>query len=727
MYRTSLEHILAELERLDLLLRVQVWRARQSRDADDLTAFYIPETEPDELLDKAIGAPRWAGVPLPPELQTAAQDRLDQLSAAIARDTAASLREGVPLRLAGLARLFGLTAFDLDVILICLASELDRSYERLYAYLQDDVTRPYPTVDLILSLLCPGLDAQVAARQRLYAAAPLLRHHLVELAEEPGRMVSGLSQAVRLDQRVARFLLGDDTADDRLLPVVTVLTPTAGQDELVFPELFGRQFGQLLEQVRAGGAAPDGPARSLLYFQGLYGAGKRSAAGVLAQALGHDLLIVAGQRLAGSSAAELATLGGLASREAVLRGALLYWQDFDLLLPGEDGARLAAVVTVLEAHPGLVVVSGSEAWEPEGGLRGTGFLRLAFPSPGYDERVRLWQTALGPEPVPASLGLEPLAVKFRLTGGQIRDAAATARGLARWRDPRESQLTPADLLAACRLHSNRKLTELAAKITPHYAWDDIVLPADQLTQLREICDQVQHRSMVYDAWGFDGKLAMGKGLSVLFAGPPGTGKTMAADVLAGALGLDMYKIDLSTVVSKYIGETEKNLARIFHEATTSNAILFFDEADALFGKRTQVRDAHDRYANVEVSYLLQKMEEYEGMVILATNLRKNMDEAFVRRLHVTVEFPVPGQADRRRIWAQIWPAATPREAGLDLDFLARRVEVPGGSIRNIALASAFRAAADGGVVTMAHVLHATRREYQKMGKVLTAGDLGDGS
>ena len=198
---------------------------------------------------------------------------------------------------------------------------------------------------------------------------------------------------------------------------------------------------------------------------------------------------------------------------------------------------------------------------------------------------------------------------------------------------------------------------------------------------------------------------------------------MAADVLAGALGLDLYRIDLSTVVSKYIGETEKNLARIFAEARASNAVLFFDEADALFGKRTQVHDAHDRYANVEISYLLQKMEEYQGLVILATNLRKNIDEAFVRRLHFTVEFPIPGPADRLRIWAQIWPAATPRDPGLDLDVLAEQVEVAGGNIRNIALASAFLAAADGGSVTMRHVRDAVRREYRKIGKVLTPNDL----
>jgi SpoVK/Ycf46/Vps4 family AAA+-type ATPase len=192
--------------------------------------------------------------------------------------------------------------------------------------------------------------------------------------------------------------------------------------------------------------------------------------------------------------------------------------------------------------------------------------------------------------------------------------------------------------------------------------------------------------------------------------------------MAGELGLDLYKIDLSTVVSKYIGETEKNLARIFAEAETSNAILFFDEADALFGKRSEVRDSHDRYANIEIGYLLQKMEEYEGVVILATNLRKNMDDAFVRRMHFTIEFPFPTEQDRRRIWEVIWPQETPRSPDLDLDFMARRFEIAGGNIRNIALASAFLAAADGGIVNMGHLIRATRREYQKMGKVVTEGE-----
>ena len=301
-------------------------------------------------------------------------------------------------------------------------------------------------------------------------------------------------------------------------------------------------------------------------------------------------------------------------------------------------------------------------------------------------------------------------------------AAATARNLARLRDSKSPLVTMDDLYSASRLHSNRKLATLAQKIEPRYTWDDIVLPPGRLQQLREICSQVKYRSLVYGEWGFDEKLSMGKGLNALFAGPSGTGKTMSAEIIANELGLDLYKIDLSGVVSKYIGETEKNLSRIFAEAETSNAILFFDEADALFGKRSEVRDAHDRYANIEISYLLQRMEEYEGVVVLATNLRKNMDDAFVRRMHSTVEFPFPSQKDRRRIWDQIWPDSTPRTPDLDLDFMARRFELAGGNIRNIAPTAAFLAADDGGVVTMAHLLRATQREYQKMGKVVAEGE-----
>ena len=718
-YSNSLQHLLAELSRLDLLIRAQVWRARQRHGNDDegLSAFYIPEAEIDALLEKAIGPPTWATIPFPSDMLMALQAKLDQAAAEIAQRAGESLRQGIFLRLVALADLFNLTAFDLDVILICLAPELDRRYERLYAYLQDDVTRRHPSVDLTLNLLCPELENKLAARSRFTPAAPLMKYHLLQLSEESGqRSPSLLGKTLQLDSRIARYLLEDDEMDDRLLAYAQIEEAPTSLDEIVFPDAFRQQVTRLIDRAQTDGR------ELVVYCQGPYGVGKQTVAQACCTALNTALMIVNSKRLAASRIDEFETLTALIDREARLQGAMLYWEDFDALLTDEKDAPLACLLAMLEARPGLTFLAGDAVWEPMDAWRDTGFLRLEVPQTGYAERLRLWQAAL--RAVGERVDLAALANKFRLSGGQIFDAAATARNLATAREPSQQIITQDDLYTACRLQSNRKLIALAQKITPHYTWNDIVLPADQLSLLHEIYNQVQYRALVYDDWGFDGKLAMGKGLNVLFAGPPGTGKTMAADVLAHALGLDLYKIDLAAVISKYIGETEKNLARIFAEARASNAILFFDEADALFGKRTQVKDAHDRYANVEVSFLLQKMEEYEGVVILATNLHKNLDEAFVRRLHFTVEFPMPGMDDRRRIWEQIWPVATPRHPDLDLDYLARQIEVAGGNIRNIALASAFLAASDGGVVNMQHLIHATRREYQKMGKVLTGAEFG---
>src|SRR5581483_5754259 len=409
----------------------------------------------------------------------------------------------------------------------CLAPELDRGYERLYAYLHDDVTRRQPTVDLALTLLCPDLDSKVAARTRLSATAPLRRFRLVELGEAPGqRAVSLLDSTLRLEPRVAGFLLGDDAIDAPLRPYARLEAAEVSIDDLIFPAPFRTRLAEL-----AGTAGTASTA--VCYFQGPAGTGKRSAAAACAQLMARPLLIVEGKRVAAGNAEEFATL------------VHLFWADFDALLADEDEARRTDLFAVLETLPGPVFVAGDAAWEPSGALRGSTFLRIPFPLPDAGERHRIWQAAFS-APDAAPLDLLEVAGKFRLTGGQIRDAAATARNMAVARAPATPHVTGADLYAACRFHSNRKLAELAVAITPHYTWDDIVLSADQMTQLREIHDQIRHRNLVYDSWGFGGKLAMGKGLSVLFAGPPGTGKTMAADVLAHELGLNLYKIDLST-------------------------------------------------------------------------------------------------------------------------------------------------------------------------------------
>jgi SpoVK/Ycf46/Vps4 family AAA+-type ATPase len=275
---------------------------------------------------------------------------------------------------------------------------------------------------------------------------------------------------------------------------------------------------------------------------------------------------------------------------------------------------------------------------------------------------------------------------------------------------------------AARAYSSPRLSALAHKLDLRYVWNDIILPAEKLAVLYEVVATVRQRAKVLEEWGAGKKLASSAGVTILFAGPPGTGKTMAAEVMAGELKLDLYKIDLSNVVSKYIGETEKNLDRIFKEAANSNAILFFDEADAIFGKRSEVKDAHDRYANIEISYLLQRMEAYDGVTILATNLRANLDEAFTRRLHFAIDFPFPQVEDRLRIWQTIFPPKVPRARNVDFELLASRFELAGGNIRNIIFGAAHLAANDGKKVTMSHLLQATKRELQKMGRLTNEED-----
>jgi AAA+ superfamily predicted ATPase len=614
-------------------------------------------------------------------------------------------------RLDTLSRLFQLSAFEADCLLICLAPEIDSRYERLYAYLQDDVTKRRPSVDLTLSLLCPTLAHKLIHRQAFLPAAPLLRQRLVQLFEDPAKPhPTLLGRYLRVDDRIVNYLLDCDEIDARLLPYVTKASTTATLDGLLLPVDCRQRLEKLAEEA---------PARPFLYLQGRYGSGRRAIAEALCREWNLSMLAVDVGQLAALARPEFLELAQLAVREATLQPAALFLSGLDCLLTDEKRPLLVALLREIDAFPGPRFAAAEEPWDPADELRNSLFIRLELPRASYAHRCALWSKFAG---TVHGVDMAPLATKFRFTPGQIEDAVATARNLALWRDP-SGQPNLADFHEASRLQSNRKLSSLARKIMPNYAWEQIILPDDRIQQLREICNSVKHRALVYDQWGFDRKLSLGKGLNVLFAGPPGTGKTMAAEVIAGELALDLYKIDLSCVVSKYIGETEKNLSRIFHEAETSNAILFFDEADSLFGKRTEVRDSHDRYANIEVGYLLQKMEEYEGMVILATNFRKNMDEAFVRRMHFTVEFPLPSQKERLRIWENIWPASAPRGADVDLEYISRRFELTGGNVRNIALGAAFLAADNGGVVSMDHVLHAMRREYQKMGKVVREADL----
>jgi SpoVK/Ycf46/Vps4 family AAA+-type ATPase len=366
----------------------------------------------------------------------------------------------------------------------------------------------------------------------------------------------------------------------------------------------------------------------------------------------------------------------------------------------------------------MAIALGEARWEPAGWIQELPSLRIEMPVPDVAARLRVWRSQVDSN-VSDEL-VSDLAVRYRFDESAVRLTVAAAKGQALWHGNRRT--TFEDLRSAAQRIAAPPLDGLANRIQPHYGWEDIVLTTDRLGQLQELCARARHKSIVLDQWGYGRKHVRRAGLTALFAGQPGTGKTMAAEIIASDLGLELYRIDLSAVVSKYIGETEKNLEKIFRAADQGEAVLLFDEADALFGKRSEVRDAHDRYANVEVAYLLQRLEAYEGIAILTTNLRGNVDEAFLRRLDCLLELPMPEEAERLGIWRRSIPPEAPLGSDVDLDFLARKFLLAGGHIRNIALTAGFLAAAEGGPIGMKHLVRAAKREYQKLSKLVAPSD-----
>ncbi len=595
-----------------------------------------------------------------------------------------------------------LTSFEQDLLLLCLALEIDRGYERIYAYLQDDITARQPTVGLAMELLCDSPQRRLDARHHFSPQAPLRAWRLLRLL--PGRdNASGLlARPLALAPGVAAHLLDGDGLPRWLTQQPPESTVSALDD--LAPDLRDA-VSRLAEQP---------PARFWVQLLTDDDGEAHACASALAAGWGIPLLVVSAMRLPGQP-----SILRRAARDALLEGAALYVPRPALEAIAADAwteAVRGLPTPVLWGCPPTEARGTTSAPWPARDDVGWRTARIEVPNPSYERRRQLWGRALATQR--DAVELDALAGRYRLSRDQIAQAARMAQDRARQRDGTDGQILEDDLYAAARAVSSPDLGSYAQRIEPRHTWDDMVLPTDPLAQLRELCDQFRYRHVVYDTWGVGGRSQLGRGLAALFAGPSGTGKTLAAEVIAAELALDLFKIDLSGIVSKYVGETEKNLERIFSQARHANAILLFDEADALFGKRSETKDAHDRYANIEISYLLQKVEEYDGVVILTSNLQQNLDEAFLRRLHFVVAFPVPDEAARQRIWQQHLPATLPREDGVDPAELAQRWRFTGGSIRNVALSAAFLAARDGRALAMEHLLWAARREFQKLGKLV---------
>lgn len=596
-----------------------------------------------------------------------------------------------PSALDRLVAAFRLTEFERDTLLLAAGVELEGTFASLCGACQGSPSRPHPTFGLALAIL-PG-----AHWSALAPGAPLRHWHLLELGSGDGLTTRPLI----IDEWALHYLTGTPILDERL---AVLLQPVSRDGDLApSHQAVVRRLVQAWKQAHGGAELP------VVQLCGEDAADRHQVAAQAAEDLG-----VALYRL---------SLGLLPAHPADLDLWMRLWQRQTLLTPAvllldmpaatADEPHRERARLLLERLGGALILSGRDPWS----LGERPGLSLPVGKPTLGEQRQVWLHGLGGD-THRNGQVEALISHFDLSAATIRAVCRQAGGGA---EPAGGAPEPDRLWEDCRAAARSRLEDLAQRLEPAATWDDLVLPEAQLRTLREIVIHVKHRSTVYDTWGFAAQSHRGLGISALFTGSSGTGKTMAAEVLAHELKLDLYRIDLSQVVSKYIGETEKNLRRVFDAAEAGGSVLLFDEADALFGKRSEVKDSHDRYANIEVSYLLTRMESYRGLAILTTNLKGHLDQAFLRRIRFTVHFPFPDAALRAQIWRNIFPTATPRE-GLEATKLAQ-LNLPGGNIRNIALHAAFLAADRHEPVRMGHLLQAARHEYAKLEKPLSPAEI----
>ncbi len=601
---------------------------------------------------------------------------------------------GAPAAIDMLCELFRLSPFERDLLLLCAGVELDSAIAGLVAAANGELRVAAPTFSLALAAL-PG-----AHWSALAPTGPLRRWRLIAVGNGPAALHSPL----RIEERVLHYLAGAEHLDARLAGIVRPVAP----DAALVPV-----HQALADRMAAAWRAPRSGGLPLAQLCGGDRALRRAVVAAACRALGLGLYATSAEALP-AAPGELEALARLWEREAALAGLALLVE-----CPDRDGdqAKLGAARGLAEQVSGALIVAGAERLD--GVERPSVALEVARLTAA--EQRAIWRAALGATAARLNGQFDQIAAQFDLPAHTIRTIGAeTLQQFEASADQSAIDNLQSTIWQACRTQARPRLDELAQRIESAAAWDDLVLPEAQLEMLRGVLAHVRQRATVYERWGFARRGGRGLGITALFAGPSGTGKTLAAEVLANELRLDLYRVDLSQVVSKYIGETEKNLRRVFDAAEGGGAVLLFDEADALFGKRSEVKDSHDRYANVEVSYLLQRMEAYRGLALLTTNMKQAIDPAFLRRIRFVVTFPFPDTAQRAEIWRRVFPPAVPT-AGLDAEKLAW-LSVSGGNIANIALGAAVLAADAGAPVGMAHVLAAARVEYAKLDRTLTEAE-----
>ena len=635
---------------------------------------------------------------LDPDLLTDLNKRSEMLLEQAASLTAAGLQP----KLYRLIETLQLSSAEYHLFLLCLSSAFDLGYEKVYGYLNNDVTRRYPSRDLLIQMLQTEETDHQELWQYLLPESKLLSEGLILPVSEEETPVDLKTMFVAAPELV-NWLAGRYQPPKLLADAVSISAAGEANPALIEPEIASFDANILAQQ------------KPLVLISGPDEAIAVSSAKALIHALSQAVFEIDLEALKAAECLNALTLSRLL-RDARLNQALPLLHKGELALSTEEPQH-KALISVLLNFPEAAFICSAVHLQPflNNVTPGKPVFRWNFLMPDGPRRLKIWQSLLSGDGEISAEELSFVADQFVLTTTQIHQAWYLARDVALQLG---HPLQIGDLYEAARQCSSHQLDQLAVKVEPRFGWNDIVLPEDEIAALHEIVSMVRDRTLVLETWGLGRKLVSSKGVSSLFAGEPGTGKTLAAQVIAKELGMDLYKIDLSTVVSKYIGETEKNLELIFSQARNSNAILFFDEADAIFGKRSEVKDAHDRYANIEVGYLLQRMESYDGIVILATNLHANMDEAFTRRLQFVVDFPFPDSSQREAIWNVLFPAEAPCAEAIDFHYFAEHFRLAGGNIRNVIVYAAFLAASEHKPISHRYLIHGIRRELRKMGRLI---------
>ncbi len=702
--------------------------AREVEDRDVLDELWVTDQEFQQHLSALSGVP---ATHLEDPDAAESLNALDRSATVLARrlqaEDLAAARRGRGSRFDSLATRCGLNDMDREILLIALGPEVDRRYRRVFAYLHDDFTRGIPSVGLVVDILAPllGKADRLSLLGRFEAESPLLRRGLLELMPARSDDTKPLSQRhLRVSEAAAGWLLGVPRMADSVADRARYLGVPLAPPPVSLPQQAPDDLAEIAARIRETDrgvtvfiASKDVPAT-------------RASADQLCAVLEVPVVRV-----------ELGTFLGSGDRlledlTQVLRDAHLFSAALQVLgFPEVDLEEPTTLRTLeiawrrVQDYPGLIVVPAKQpppaAWSVEG--RHT--MPYSIDMPGFGERIWvLGQLLSGMEDAPDADDVRTLANRYRMNRLQLQQTVSFARdkAWARGEAGEESRLRFEDLVAGARAQFARDIGALATRHTPRFSFEDLVLPQREKEHLSELVAFVERRGTVYEDWGFRAKFTRGTGAKALFFGRSGTGKTMAAEVIAKHLSLDLFKVDLSSIVSKWVGETEKNLATIFDRAEEAQAVLLFDEADSLFGQRTNVGSAVDRYANLETNYLLQRIEEYDGVAILSSNFKQNIDEAFTRRFHFVLEFPFPDRDSREEIWQRAFPELAPLADDVDFDFLADRFKFTGGNIKNTILRGAFLAASESAsAISMRHLLRAVVREYQNLEREPMRREFGD--